>query len=221
MRTRLLPFAATALSLPVSAGAAVITSTYGWTMSTAVPDNDSNGLVDVRTVPADISQIQLLTVTLETTGGWNGDLYAYLQHSTGFSVLLNRPGRTAALPAGSPSSGLDVTIADAGAQELHAIPAGAIPTGPVMGTWQPDGRAIDPGIVLDTGARTALLSSFTGLAPAGTWALYIADVSTGDQATLKSWSLTITGEAVPEPSAALLLGLGGVLASRHRRIRPC
>ena len=32
-------------------------------------------------------------MTLNLSGGWNGDLYAYLVHNSGFAVLLNRVGR--------------------------------------------------------------------------------------------------------------------------------
>ena len=199
--------------LACPAGANVITTTYGWTMNAAIPDNNSSGLVDVRTVPAEIASIQLLTVTLETDGGWNGDLYGYLQHDSGFSILLNRPGRTASLPAGSPASGMNVIVADAASQELHTMTGSSS----VTGIWQPDGRNIDPSVVLDTTPRTALLSSFTGLDPSGTWVLFLADVSAGDQATLKSWSLSITGVAVPEPAAASLTALAALLATRRRR----
>lgn len=44
-----------------------------------------------------------ITVTINLTGGWNGDLYAHLVHESGFSVLLNRTGRSLADPDGSGS----------------------------------------------------------------------------------------------------------------------
>ena len=31
-------------------------------------------------------------MTLNLTGGWNGDLYAYVQYGSGFTALLNRVG---------------------------------------------------------------------------------------------------------------------------------
>ena len=125
----------------------------------------------------EIASIDAVTVTLEIAGGWNGDYYAYLQHGTGFSVLLNRPSRTVLRPAGG---GMTITIDDAAAAELHILSA----SGSITGTWQPDARSIDPGVVLDTSPRTAMLSGFNGLDPNGSWTLFVADVSTGDQGTL-------------------------------------
>jgi MYXO-CTERM domain-containing protein len=60
-----------------------------------------------------------------------------------------------------------------------------------------------------------MLSNFIGLNPNGTWTLFVADQSAGETSTLQSWSMTITG--VPEPSAALLGGLGVLLLLRRRR----
>ena len=158
--------------------------------------------------------IDVITVTLEITGGWNGDYYAYLQHSTGFSVLLNRPGRTLSRPAGSGGSGVDVIIDDSAPFELHNVSA----SGLLTGTWQPDARYVDPGLVLNTSPRTAMLGTFNGLDPNGTWTLFVADVATGDQGTLTRWGIEITGQTVPEPSAPALL-LGALLAPLIRRRR--
>ena len=45
--------------------------------------------------------------------------------------------------------------------------------------------------------------------PNGSWTLFVADLVSGDAATLNSWSLTITGE-VPEPGEAVLVILGAI-----------
>jgi subtilisin-like proprotein convertase family protein len=197
-----------------NAGAATSTVGLSWSVGTAIPDNNSSGLVSSQTVTVDISSIDVLTLTLEIDGGWNGDFYAYLQHDTGFSVLLNRPGRTATRLAGSASSGMNITIDDAAAQELHIVPT----VGSLSGNWQPDARTIDPAQVLDTSPRGALLSSFNGLDPNGSWTLFIADLGTGDQGTLTSWGMTITGEAVPEPSGSMIV-MGALLTQLSRRRR--
>ena len=116
-------------------------------------------------------------------------------------------------PDGSASSGMSITIADSAAMDIHtAIPMSG---GTVTGTYQPDGRNTDPLVVLDTDSRPAMLSSFTGLDASGSWTLFVADQSAGDQSTLESWSLTITG--VPEPSSALLLITSSLLLARRRR----
>jgi subtilisin-like proprotein convertase family protein len=173
-----------------------------WTVSTVIPDNDEVGFTDTRniTVPA-ITEIESLTVNLNFTGGWNGDLYAYLVHGSGFSVLLNRPGRNLGNPDGSATVGMDITFDDSAFSDIHtAIPMSG---GEVTGTWQPDGRETDPLLVLNTDARTAMLADFSGLDPNGTWTLFVADQSPGETSTLQSWSMTIT--AVPEPSVAVLI----------------
>lgn len=63
-----------------------------------------------------------------------------------------------------------------------------------------------------------MLSSFNGLDPNGSWTLFIADLGTGDQGTLTSWGMTITGEAVPEPSVSIIL-MGALLTQLSRRRR--
>jgi len=146
------------------------------------------------------------------SGGWNGDLYAYLRHGSGFSVLLNRPGRSLDELQGSGTVDLSVVFDDLALADIHT----AIPSlGSASGTFQPDAREIDPDNALDTSPRTAFLSSFEGLDANGDWTLYVADVATGDTMTLGSWSLSVTG--VPEPSAALLGAMGACLALRRRR----
>jgi subtilisin-like proprotein convertase family protein len=185
-----------------------------WNVSTAVPDNDDVGLTATRsiTIPA-ITEIQNVSVNLHFTGGWNGDLYAYLVHGSGFSVLLNRPGRSLSHPDGSATVGMQITFDDAAFSDVHtAIP---ISGGLVTGTYQPDGRTTDPHLTLNTDSRPAMLSSFDGLAASGIWTLFVADQSAGETSTLQSWALTIQG--VPEPSTALLALLGILPLLRRRR----
>src|SRR2546423_205875 len=80
--------------LQLNARGAIYSSTYnsGFQNSGLIPDGSLNGLSDTRTLSG-ISQPQIsdVKVTLNLSGGYNGDLYAYLSHgSTGFAVLLNR-----------------------------------------------------------------------------------------------------------------------------------
>jgi subtilisin-like proprotein convertase family protein len=170
-------------------------------VSTEIPDNDDVGLTNTQIVSASgISQIDTFTVTINLTGTWNGDLYAYLAHDSGFAVLLNRPGRSLDNPDGSATTGMVTTFADYAVSDIHtAIPMSG---GSFTGTYQPDGRITDPLDVLDTDSRTAMLSSFNGLNADGFWTLFIADQSTGETSTLQSWSMNIT--SVPEPSTTLL-----------------
>ncbi len=83
--------------------------------------------------------------------------------------------------------------------------------------WQPDGRAVDPAVVLDSPPRSACLSSFDGLDRNGTWNLFVADLAAGDVAQLDSRSLTITAsDAIPEPSRAAMIGIAIVVVALRR-----
>src|SRR6186997_538920 len=79
----------------------------------------------------------------------------------------------------------------------------------------PGHLATGPVSVLDTDARTLLLSSFNGLDPHGGWTLFVADISSGEEHTLNSWSLQLTG--VPEPASCGGLAMGGLLVCLRRR----
>ncbi|MDB6016994.1 MAG: hypothetical protein JWR19_1483 [Pedosphaera sp.] len=160
-----------------------------------------------------------LQVTLQISGGFNGDIYGYLVHDGGFAVLLNRSGRTSGNSTGYGDSGFNITLSGSALYDIHNYQNITGAVSPLTGTWAPDGRFIDPSLVLDTDPRTALLSSFNGGDPSGDWTLFLADLDFGGQATLQNWTLTVT--AVPEPSSWILgfLGLSGLWLVR-RRLRP-
>jgi subtilisin-like proprotein convertase family protein len=204
------------LLLFLSTGLNAATTIVDYTVNSSVPDNNPTGLVDTRTIiGSSITSITSIEVRFQSSGGWNGDLYAFLSHDSGFSVLLNRPGTSSLDTIGSASSGFNVVFSDDAITDIHTGLAGG---GYITGTWQPDARNVDPDFVLDTDPRTAFLSSFNGLAADGNWTLFMADMSAGDESTLTGWGLTITG-SVPEPSRVLLLMLG--LASSLLRRRRC
>ena len=97
-----------------------IIETQTFTTNRVVPDGNASGLHDVRSVSSSIGSITSVKVNLKVNGEFNGDLYGYVRHSSGFSVLLNRPGRTAANPAGYDDSGLNVTFASGAANgDIH------------------------------------------------------------------------------------------------------
>jgi hypothetical protein len=148
-----------------------------------------------------------------------------LAKDDGFTVLLNRIGAVDA-GLGDPGSGLSgfaVTFDDAA--EEGDIHTGIFTTNqPVTGVYAPDGRNVLPSLVKASDTRTAFLSSFVGLSGDGTWELFVADVSTGDIATLQSWELNLTGmTAIPEPGStlgvALLISSGLLLRVRPGRSR--
>ncbi|MCU0779663.1 MAG: proprotein convertase P-domain-containing protein [Akkermansiaceae bacterium] len=198
---------------PARAAVTATTFDLSWSGTLPVPDNNATGASNTLTFTApEWSSIQVVTVELRFTGGWNGDLYAYVAHNGQLAILLNRPGRTAANGFGSGSTDLVAVFSDAAAADVHT----ALPdSGPATGTWQPDGRFIDPLDALDTTPRTKMLDGFTGRNPNGDWTLFIADQGAGDTATLTGWTLSIT--AVPEPSAAMLGGMAALLVLRRKR----
>jgi subtilisin-like proprotein convertase family protein len=194
------------------------TVVLGQSVETAIPDNNDTGLVSVIPfVGADFS-VTAVEVLLETTGGWNGDLYAYLEHNGIISVLINRPGKTAGNPAGAASSGMTISFNDTALADIHTAISDTAGL-PAVGTYQPDARIADPLVVTDLSPRSKFLAGFNGTNPNGAWTLFIADQSGGDVAVLKSWSLVVT--AVPEPSSALLAmtGAAALLFVRRRNRR--
>lgn len=197
---------------------AQVTENENYPVGLPIPDNNASGLaVTVPFSSTEVFQITDLEVSLDISGGFNGDYYAYLTHDSGFSVLLNRVGRDAGNAFGYPDSGLDVLLDhSAGNGDIHTYQSVLNPGGGVLtGTWAPDARTQDPSFVLDTSPRSAFLSSFNGLDPNGDWTLFIADLDPGSYGTLQSWGLNVTG--VPEPSTLGLLLLGSGLLVRKWR----
>jgi subtilisin-like proprotein convertase family protein len=212
-----------ALLICVSAPAAITVNwDSGFANGVAIPDGDLTGWSDTRTLSVAPGQtIADLNVTLNLAGGFNGDLYAYLVHDSGFAILLNRVGRTASNPLGYDNTGFGPTaggdpfrLDDQAVFDVHGylqVSYSLNASGQLTGIWQPDGRNIPPlstGAAFDTATRGALLDSFNGLDPNGNWTLYIADVTSGGgPTTVQSWGLEIT--TVPEPAplaGAALLG---------------
>ena len=162
-------------------------------------------------------------------GAWNGDYSADLRHAsvdgpmTQLAVLLNRVGRSSTLGSGYSDNGMDITLADSAVRDVHEYrldfpggnndPIGAMLTG----TWQADGRNVNPLSVLDSSLRSTMLNDLGAVNPNGTWTLFVADAKAGGTGQLVEWKVTMQG--VPEPSSASLLiaGIGGLLALRRRR----
>ncbi|MFM1770732.1 MAG: hypothetical protein RJA22_3261, partial [Verrucomicrobiota bacterium] len=173
--------------------------TTNYLVNAVVPDNDLNGLASTKYVASPIGVLTDVNVRLHLTNGYNGDLYAYLVHESGFSVLLNRVGRTAADTLGYADYGFDITLDDQATNDVHNYRQALFGTnnialaGVLTNAWQPDARSTAPFSVLDTDARTQFLTNFNGLNPNGEWTLYVADVSGVDISTLVSWGLEFCG----------------------------
>src|SRR5439155_240043 len=86
-------------------------------------------------------------------------------------------------------------------------------SGQLTGIWQADGRSIDPSSSpssFDSAGRIGF-NSYTNMNPNGSWTLFFADMSAGEQSQLVSWELDIS--AVPEPVNVALAIFGGLAAT--------
>ena len=225
---------AASLVLAASGRAAVQLIEFGETaLNAAIPDNNASGLARSLIVSNyEQKSPYTITVSLKITAlgaaAFNGDFYADLRFTpegsgvSQIAVLLNRLGRTTAMPAGYSDSGLDVVLADDAAADIHnyRVTLNGAHTNPITGmltgTWQPDGRTADPLQVLDTSLRATNLNALGMGSPNGTWTLFVSDQKAGGTGQLVEWKVTMQG--VPEPSSASLLiaGVIGLLALNRR-----
>jgi subtilisin-like proprotein convertase family protein len=220
-----------ALGAAVVHGASLIVDAT-FLVNRAIPDGDSSGLVDRRLIPTAAGVPGAVRVNLAiapgSDGGFNGDLYVTLSHGTDFAVLLNRPGHEADNPFGYDDGGINVTLGESAAGDIHSYrtvlggsPDSAVPGG-LTGQWQPDGRRTDPDAVSSLSLRTATLAGFHGADPGGEWLLFVSDLSPGGQSTLLSWGLEVVPVPESPASPAALVLLGGALAFAFRcRCRGC
>jgi len=198
----------------------------GFANSGNIPDGSAAGWSDSRALSIGDYSITDVTVKLNVSGGFNGDLYGYLSYNGVLVPLLNRVGVAASSPSSSfgySDPGFTVTLSSSGSFDIHFYGRNS-PTfngsGQLTGTWQPDGRAIDPlssPATFDSASRTNF-SGYNNLNPNGTWTLFFADMSAGGGTSqLLSWELDIT--AVPEPVnvALAVFGVGLVGFSLARR----
>jgi hypothetical protein len=194
-----------------------------------IPDGSASGSAGTATASGFLPTITDISVKLNISGGYNGDLYACLSYGGVLVPLLNRVGVTgtgAGDAFGYGDTGFNVTLGSAGAHDVHFY-GNYSPSfngsGQLTGTWQPDGRAIDPLSApgsFDSASRVNF-GSFNSLNPNGTWTLFVADLSGGGQSQLVSWELDIT--AVPEPVNLALGVFAGVflvvILAKSRRVR--
>src|SRR6185295_7276833 len=157
---------ATVLASVVAAQAVIYTMNWnsGFANGGVVPDNNFSGWSDTRTVstiPA--GTFTGLSVALQLSGGWNGDLYAYLVHDSGFSVLLDHVGVgvSGVSAYGYGDAGMNVTLAATGTS-IHQYGGNNTFSGAPTGTWQTDNTS-------------GSLASFLSTSPNGSWSLFIAD----------------------------------------------
>ena len=199
------------------ASAALVT--YGLSPGAPIPDNNPAGVGYGFTINAAPNEIESVTVRFTITGGYNGDLYAYLSQDVGdFAVLLNRVGATEGNPGGYSDSGFNnVTFASGVGNDIHQYQVTLGGPGVPSGTgWAADGRLNSTDV-----ARNNTLDVFDGDNPNGQWTLFFADRSAGSISTLNTFEVQIT--AVPEPINVALGVFGGAFAllqlGRSPRVR--
>jgi subtilisin-like proprotein convertase family protein len=208
------------LALTTLVSRADITNSVTASPNTAVPDGNPVGMVSTLSLSGMTGVVSNITVALNITGGFNGDLYAYLVSPTGgMVVLLNRVGLGAANIFGAGDAGFDISLNAAFAKNIHDYQSvsGYLSllngNGQITGGWQPDQRLISPDAapsVFDTAPDgSGNLNSLYGSDPNGVWTLFVADLSSGGQSKLVSWGLTVV--TVPEPQTWTLLGGGLVV----------
>ena len=202
-----------ALLLALVPRASALVNTFSWSGSQVIPDNNASGVAYSFNFVGGPLVVTNVSVSLNIAGGWDGDLYAYLSHGSGFSVLLNRIGSTSGNSGGSGVSGMNVLLSDSYAIDIHTAT-----NNPLTGNFAPDGRNVSPFTALNTDPRTALLSSFNGIDPNGSWTLFFADVSPLAISTIQSWSVNI-GATVPEPGSLALVALAGTVLLARRFAR--
>ena len=210
------------LTLLLALGAqATIVNWYSGTVGIPIADNSAAGstfnTAGGTWSGSPVGVIGSVSVVLNISGGYDGDLYGYLVYNDGSTtqtaILLNRVGggsgtaaaSTAGFGGGSTSDfatlqSAGVTLSDSGTSgSIQSVAAAA-------------------GNSYTTGGGN-LNSTFVNMSSGGTWTLFLADMSAGDQSTLVSWGLNVS--VVPEPATwALLIFCSGFLVMGvARRLR--
>ncbi len=231
---KLLTLALAVLGASSNAGAAVsfgaldgltYTASSG-PLSQLIPDNNLSGVsYSLNFAQVGAALITGMSVSFTTSGGNNGDMYAYLAHGSSFVVLVNRIGRGAATPDGSAASGFSTFTLDSTVSLLTDAHAASGTAGAALGgAYAPDGRYILPtatAAAFDSTTRDATFATLLGSDPNGGWTLFFADAAAGGSlATLTSFSVVAT---VPEPVTWALMvfgtGFGAVQLGRYCRRR--
>jgi subtilisin-like proprotein convertase family protein len=189
------------LAVALNAGAS-----FTWnsgSLGSMVPDGNTNGWANSTLISGQSGTITpgSLEVTLNLSGGWNGDLYAYLVNSSGgFVVLLDRVGMQDVGGFGYSDAGMNVTFTSGAGTSIHYYGGGFVPTG----NYLPDATGTTTG-------NSGSLSSFVN--PNGTWSLFIADLSGGNFTMVENWGLAMNIVAVPEVETWVAAALAGMFGA--------
>jgi subtilisin-like proprotein convertase family protein len=185
----------------------------------ALPDGNPVGFTSTINVNTggDANIINGVSVTLNLSGGYNGDLYGYLVNPNGnLAVLLNRVGTGSGdaiqTVFGYSGAGMNILLQDTGVVgqswaaaggNIHTY-GGGVPT--PLTAYRPDNGTTDFSALHNGSAQ-------------GTWTLFLSDMSLGGESTLVSWALDVS--VVPEPATWALIIFGALAAGTVavRRVR--
>ncbi len=134
--------------------------TESYTPNATIPEGNPVGLIFADTVSGIPSGSILsgLIVTLDVSGGYNGDFVISLRAPNGGSVsLLDQPGVTGGNPYGYGGSGLNLTLSDAALNSIQSTPE--TPGAVMTGTYQAAGESL--GVIWFAGERE-LVAVFCG-----------------------------------------------------------
>ena len=131
-RRNVLSASIAAFMLSLTSPLLAVTENFTFNPGAAIPESFPLGFTDTRTLATSINVIQSMTVNItltDNTAGFNGDIYAYLQHITpggnAITILLNRVGKTTLAPFGFGDAGMNVTLNDTvAAPDIHVSGTG-------------------------------------------------------------------------------------------------
>lgn len=153
-----------------------------------IPDNTMAGVGYSINFDTDGVNIGSISVALNISGGYNGDLGAYVSHA-GVLVWLLNPNESVS------GSGMNITLNETGSP----IPTGG--SGTLTGSYVAFGD----------------LSQFNSQSAAGDWTLFFVDQGAGDQSTINGFELSLTAVPEPVNAALGVFGGIMVLAIVGRR----
>jgi hypothetical protein len=218
MKSNLLKAGLTAALLLVAVNAPAPLLTWSTSPNATIPDNQPNaGLLSTITINSGDSQLtsefganpywvqNLSSLSLNISGGWNGDYKVVLTHLNpdltlqNSITLFNRMGVDGSNPGGYANAGFNSTVFSMSAGSAISSAGSYVSTSQIgAGPYLPDGGVN--------------FNGFQNATPLGIWALYITDNMGGDVGTLGGWSLTL--DVVPEPTTWALGTFGVLLAGR-------
>ena len=133
--------------------------------------NFSSIVVDPRTLVDASLRPTSVSVVLNISGTFNGDLDVFLQAPNGTQLELFTD-------VGGSTNGLQIALTDT-ATAIYSNATATAPVNPITGTFRPENGG-------------SLISAFGLSSVAGTWFLLLSDDTGGDIHTLQGWGLTFT-----------------------------